>query len=579
MDPMVYGQVVDPTDADSRLRLELKNVTIGIVTALPEEFAAVTHVLGCHHPVHTTERAKGALTYNLGVVRHRSNGAHIVAVTQLSDMGTNPAAIRFVQLMTDCPNLKDVIMCGIAGAVPNPSDARIHVRLGDIVVSGPGGVYQYDFNKQGEFETENRSPPRAPSARMSDADNVLQADECREYRSWEGHLDSAVAALGPLSDRWCRPAPTTDVLRDPPLNAAYRHAFEAVRCIAACFGLRLEYPVIPHPKDDQRRSGRPRVFHGVIASSNTLQKNPMRRNQLRDANRARAIEMEASGIADAAHRYSVGYFVVRSTCDYCNHQKNDDWHYHAALTAAAYTRALIEVTTPSYFEGHGGAAPCQMASGASVDLVISGNATAADNALSNYVANRLREEEQQTDSQNLSDASSAKSSRTLNSEAVKEVPPLSDAVIQPQAVDIVSTVCPMVSGLAGIPSNPVRQEGTAAANHGDQRANEKQLNVDQTARRDSEYTDLLVAHARRISDDIEMNLNLWEFQRVFARAAELVSWLTAHDSELPGNIVREMYYQLARVATVQAKQNVADDGSPDFSQARAYLSKAKNVHN
>jgi nucleoside phosphorylase len=574
MNPMVHSQIVDPIDADPRLRLELENVTIGIVTALPEEFVAVTHVLGCQHEVHTPAGQGGRRTYKLGVVRHRSNGAHIVAVTLLSGMGTQPAAIRSVQLKNDCPNLKDIIMCGIAGAVPNPSDASTHVRLGDIVVSGNKGVIQYDLMKQGESKNENRSPPRPPSSRMLAADHLLEADERVDQRTWEEYLDAAVAAH---DERWRRPAPTTDVLRDPPPNPAYRLAVDFVRKLSACFNLRIDYRVIPHPRDDQRREGRPRVFRGVIACSNALQKHPMLRNRLRDEFGARAIEMEASGIADAAHEFQGGYFVVRSTCDYCNHQKNDVWHNYAALTAASYTRSLIEVTTPYYTEGHGGAAPRQVLGGAPIDLVINGSASAGNSVLYDQVANRLREEEQQTDSTNLSDVTSAKSPRTLNSEAVKEVAPLTDAIKQPQTLDIVSMVSPMVSDLAGITSIPVRLESAIAADHGDQREREQQFNVDRITHRDSDYAELLVAHAHRLSDDIEMDLKKWEFQQAFVRAAELGNWLAMHYNDIPNNVVRELYYQLARVATVQARQNTGAGGTLDFSQARLYLSKAKNV--
>ncbi|MGA9189461.1 MAG: phosphorylase, partial [Methanosarcina sp.] len=98
---------------------------------------------------------------------------------------------------------------------------------------------------------------------------------------------------------------------------------------------------IPHPKDPKRIKDQPRVFTGPIASANILQKDPNARDKLREKFKVKAIEMEASGIADATWNHEAGYLVVRGICDYCDSHKNDDWQQYAAVVAAAYTRALI----------------------------------------------------------------------------------------------------------------------------------------------------------------------------------------------------------------------------------------------
>lgn len=68
----------------------------------------------------------------------------------------------------------------------------------------------------------------------------------------------------------------------------------------------------------------------------------MKREYLRTHFGALAVEMEASGIADATWDNEVAYLVVRGICDYCDQNKNDTWQEYAALAAASYTRALIE---------------------------------------------------------------------------------------------------------------------------------------------------------------------------------------------------------------------------------------------
>src|SRR5262249_4732570 len=99
---------------------------------------------------------------------------------------------------------------------------------------------------------------------------------------------------------------------------------------------------IEHPEDPERFEGQPRVFLGLIASSNAVLKDPVKRDKLRDQFSARAIEMETAGLADAAWVLDIGYLGVRGICDYCDPNKNDDWQPYAALAAAAYVRALLE---------------------------------------------------------------------------------------------------------------------------------------------------------------------------------------------------------------------------------------------
>src|SRR5262249_11896587 len=67
---------------------------------------------------------------------------------------------------------------------------------------------------------------------------------------------------------------------------------------------------------------------------------------LRDRYGVKAIEMEGSGVADAAWTRSIEYFVVRGISDYCDSNKNDDWQNYAAVAAASYTRLLLS-TIPS----------------------------------------------------------------------------------------------------------------------------------------------------------------------------------------------------------------------------------------
>ncbi len=286
---------------------------IGIITALPEEYAAVEVLLENCRDFLIPGSGAGRRC-SLGVVSAKNNNKYAVVLSK-TEMGNNIAAAR-AELLLECfPSIEAIVMVGIAGGIPHPRKPGDHVRLGDIVVSGREGVIQYDFVKEQTGETIYRHSPRPPDSVLSEGVAFLHIDEIQGERPWLKHIDDAMHRLG-----WIRPKDETDIL----------------------VSSTNENEVIPHPNDSQRKPGQPRVFIGPIASANTLLKDPIKRDQLRDKFGVKAVEMEGSGIADATWNYGKGYLVVRGICDYCDSRKGDDWHRYAAIAAAAYTRALLE---------------------------------------------------------------------------------------------------------------------------------------------------------------------------------------------------------------------------------------------
>jgi nucleoside phosphorylase len=300
-------------------KAQLSEARFGIITALTEEYVAVCEVLGCEAELAVPGRGAGR-KYSIAKLTTAKAESRTVAVALLSDMGNNSAAIRATQMSNHCPNVEYFLMVGIAGAVPKPMKTEDHVRLGDIVLIDRHGVVQYDLDKEEPAVTVHRHPPRPPGAALLEAVRSVTVGELRGDRPWEAYMKEATLALG---SEWKRPSARKDVLEDQ-------------------IGT-----VIRHPKDSERRKGHPRVFHGPIASANKLLKNPTKRDALRDHFGIKAVEMEGSGIADAAWNLDKEYLVVRGTCDYCNPSKGDDWHNYAALAAAAYARCIVENTSPS----------------------------------------------------------------------------------------------------------------------------------------------------------------------------------------------------------------------------------------
>ncbi|MGK3982403.1 hypothetical protein WME99_05165 [Sorangium sp. So ce136] len=305
------------SDARARGKLLAPHATIAILTALPEEQAAVEVMLDDPVPFSTPGNAPGE--YWLGTVPSKDGGSHVVVLGRCS-VGESLAASNATILFERFPRIEAVIMVGIAGAVPDPTREEADVRLGDIVVCNGDGVIQYDYEKEilkdGVVKSEPRHPPRPPSARLAVAAEELRAGALLGRRPWEAHFSRADKL------EWTRRPTEPDLLH------------------------RAENPsiVIERLTDVNRQVGMLRVFSGRIASGNKLLKNARLRERLRSTFGVKAVEMEASGVADASWLQRAGYFVVRGTCDYCDEHKNDAWQGYAAMIAAAYTRALLAET-------------------------------------------------------------------------------------------------------------------------------------------------------------------------------------------------------------------------------------------
>jgi nucleoside phosphorylase len=290
--------------------------TVGIITALSHESAAVRAVLGDPPRIDVPGSGAGRIYWVAKVPSPRGD-VHRIVVAQ-AGTGTNVAAVRASLLLTHFPTVRSIIMCGIAGGIPKPAKPDDHVRLGDVVVSDIKGVVQYDLvkrtvgRKKTEIIEEIRAAPHRPSAELAEAVQALAADEHFGQRPWEHWLIEGLDRM-----HWSRPDATTDVL-------------------AGAAG------PVDHPPDPKRHEGVPRVFLGPIASANTLLKDPIKRDALGNRFGAKAVEMEGSGVTDATWTHGIGYLVVRGICDYCDANKNDTWQNYAAMAAAAYVRALLE---------------------------------------------------------------------------------------------------------------------------------------------------------------------------------------------------------------------------------------------
>jgi len=286
--------------------------TIGIVTALPCEFAAMQIMLedssNYSVPADPNEYVVGKIPSADGL------GVHWVIVTLLKQIGNNMAAAGCTNLIRSFENVKEILMVGIAGGIPRPRDANKHVRRGDIIVANEEGIIQYDNLRETINKIQVRSNVGKPSGKILGKVKKLEAERLSGKYPWKKHIEKGRALEN--AER-----PKSDLL----------FAFE-----------NDEYKEIDHPEDPNRKEGEPRIHYGRIGAANKLLRNPKLRDKLAADHNVIAIEMGSSGIADAAWTHNQPYTVIRGVSDYCDDKKDEAWHMYAAIVAAAYARTLIE---------------------------------------------------------------------------------------------------------------------------------------------------------------------------------------------------------------------------------------------
>ena len=284
--------------------------TILIVTALSKEFQAVKDLL--KKPRYDPSLKAEKIQYP-----HYKIGNNDV-VLAMAGMGNNFSSSIATKMLVHYDSIQYIIMVGIAGGIPNADDSVKHIRLGDIVISGDKGIIQHDFGKQtSEGHQYNFDPRPVCAILLRNAKVLIEEAGKNKFKYWE-IFDKLIEKD---EDKYKRQ-------QQPQLNDSPWIKDSSVIL-----------PIAPNGFDDNR----PRVHIGAIASGNDVIKEAEFRNQLvKKYPEIKAIEMEASGIADASWLAGKDSFVIRGICDYCNTEKNKIWQEYAAGVAAAFAIELIE---------------------------------------------------------------------------------------------------------------------------------------------------------------------------------------------------------------------------------------------
>jgi nucleoside phosphorylase len=248
--------------------------------------------------------------------------------------GVSAAATVAKDMSRTFGQLRFGLLVGIAGGIPD-LEAGIDIRLGDVVVSQPSGIYggvvQYDKGKsKAEGEWERKGTLNAPPVVLLTALQSLQAQHELEESQMSSYLAKILERRPKMkSIGYAWPGVDKDLL----YPATYNHVAAGTTCDGCEAAKALARP--------NRLSIDPQIHYGIIASGNQVIKDAAVRDNLRQDCGALCVEMEAAGLMN-----EFPCLVIRGICDYADSHKNDKWQRFAAATAAAYAKELLLYVSP-----------------------------------------------------------------------------------------------------------------------------------------------------------------------------------------------------------------------------------------
>lgn len=314
-----------------------KDYTVGWICAIEPEFVAAQAFLDEEHDQPITQDAQDSNGYALGKM-----GAHSVVIAGLPDgeYGTDTAATVAKDMLRSFPNIRIGLMVGIGGGAPS---SKHDVRLGDVVVSRPGGgtggVFNYDFGKviQNQAFLETRFLNQPPDWIRTKV-GLLKSRHALRGHNLEDKVNRVLEKWPSLRKGYTRPTSMDTLYKS---TFIHRQAIKNDECeVCGKDPLNLEdRPMRNNDADDLV------IHYGLIASANKLIKDAVIRDKLADEREVLCFEMEAAGLMN---RFPC--LVIRGICDYTDTHKNKKWQGFAAMMAAAYAKDLLALISPSNIE-------------------------------------------------------------------------------------------------------------------------------------------------------------------------------------------------------------------------------------
>ncbi|KAL3485633.1 nucleoside phosphorylase domain-containing protein [Aspergillus germanicus] len=268
-------------------RLQHSSYTVGWICALPLEMAAAKAMLDERHE-QLPQSTRDGNSYALGEIFGHNI---VIACLPFGQYGTETAATVSAEMWSTFPGIQFSLMVGVGGGVPTDID----IRLGDVVVSKPtglyGGVSHYDQGKtlpNGRFmhtASRNRPPQK---------------------------LLAAVADLYPNMSDFLH-ITGEDCL----FQADYEHEHEGLSCDYCDKTKLIVRELWP--------SRSPRIHYGLVASGSQVM-DAFCRDHLAKEHGIICFEMEAAGVMNNSP-----CLVIRGICDYADSHKSKGWELLAVM--------------------------------------------------------------------------------------------------------------------------------------------------------------------------------------------------------------------------------------------------------
>ncbi|KAI6534177.1 hypothetical protein MCOR10_002449 [Pyricularia oryzae] len=313
--------------------MENAKYTIGWIVAIETEFSAsATFFDEEHDNVDTVDNDENAYLFG-------SIGTHNVVMASLPKgrIGTNPAASAIGDMVRSFPNLRFVIMVGIACGAPT---AHNDIRLGDVVVgvpgSGQGGVRHCDFGvSRQNADFKEYGHLNGPPTKVLGAITRLHTKHTRRGHDFEKRITANLDKNPPMKSRFSRPK--TDMLYKP--DCEHPTGKNISLCSITC------PPESILERTERNKDDFIRVHYGIIASGNRKIEDAVYRDKYAEEANILCFEMEAAGIMN---RFPC--LVIRGICDYADTHINKDWQGFAAMAAAAYAYDFLSSIPPKAIE-------------------------------------------------------------------------------------------------------------------------------------------------------------------------------------------------------------------------------------
>ncbi|KAK2799233.1 hypothetical protein FQN51_007063 [Onygenales sp. PD_10] len=292
-------------------RLRPEDFTVGWISALPIELTAAREMLDEEYDSLST-------SYTLGRI---GNHSIVMACLPAGQIGIVSGAHTTADLKAKFPALQFCLLVGIGGGVPSMDR---DIRLGDVVVSQPQGVYggvvQYDLGKTGSNGMQTRTGfLNAPPAPLLRAVSKLQSNHARGQSSIPTYLSRLKNT--PFDRRRAGP--------DQLFQSSFQHSGWPT-CDHCCKNMTIS-------RNPHKRLGV--IHYGTIASGNQVIKDGVTRDRLSLAlGGILCFEMEAAGLMN-----EFPCLVIRGISDYADSHKNSSWQPYAAAAAAACGKEILSI--------------------------------------------------------------------------------------------------------------------------------------------------------------------------------------------------------------------------------------------